>query len=130
MPKRAGRNLIMQKNNITIASAQSVSYVWNGEPITVTDADSSGIQELMNVLASQSIEFKVSGLSNTSVLADIALNPATSKYLTDITLEYVGETRAISGPVMLLSYEETGEFEDAMKFSASFKSAALWTYTA
>lgn len=130
MAKMHGRNLIIQKNNVTIASARVTGYKWAGEPIDTTDKDLLGVREMLSEMAGESVELTLEGLSNSATLRDIAMTRATSKMLTDITLEYAGGTTAISGNFMLVAYEETGDYKDAVTFSATLQSSGNWTYTA
>lgn len=130
MAKEIGRNLIIQKNSVTIASVRTTSFSWAGEPVDVTDGDLSGVRELLPVFGSEAIEISFEGLANVATIRDIAMTRATTKLLTDITIERVGGTMAISGSFILVSYEESGTYNDAITFSATLQSTGNWTYTA
>lgn len=130
MAKEIGRTLILQKNNITIASVRSKSFSWAGETVDVTDDDLSGVRELLPVFGSEALEISVEGLTNSAVLQTIALTRATSKVLTDISLERVGGTFSITGNFMVTSYEESATYNDASTFSCTLQSTGNWTYTA
>ena len=130
MAKEIGRNLIIQKNSVTIASVRSKSFSWAGETIDVTDDDLSGVRELLPVFGSEALEISVEGLANSAVFRDIALTRATSKVLTDISLERVGRTFSITGSFVVVSYEESGTYNDAITFSCTLQSNGNWTYVA
>lgn len=124
-----GRDFLIRKNSVTIAAVRTKSLSWGGEPIDITTDDDAGIRNLLDDLGQQQIDISVEGLTGSQVLRDIALTPATAKKLTDISLAFPnGDT--ITGDFVLTSYEESGTYNDAVTFSASFQSSEAWTYTA
>lgn len=130
MAKETGRNLIIQKNNVTIASCRSKSFKWNGEPVDVTDDDNAGVRELLSSFGTESIELSVEGVANTATLRDIAMTRATTKMLTDITVDRVGGTMSLSGNFLLVSYEEKATSDGPIEFSATLQSSGNWSFTA
>lgn len=128
MPKETSRNLIIQKNNVTIAGVKSKGWKWQGEPIDVTDDDLSGVRELLSTLGGESIEFSVEGFANTTTLRDVAATRATSKMLTDMSIERVGGTFSLTGNFLMTNYEEKADTKGAIEFSCTFISSGNWTY--
>ncbi|NIQ01591.1 MAG: hypothetical protein GWM98_15400 [Nitrospinaceae bacterium] len=123
-----GRAFKIKKGSVTIASGRTKSLAWSGEPIDITTDDDSGIRTLLgNAIGQEQIDLSFDGVSDAGEFRDIALAPATSKMLTDITIEWPdGET--LSGNFFLNSFSENGAYQDAMTFSASLQSSGTWTY--
>lgn len=130
MAKETGRNLIIQKNAVTIAGVKSKGWKWQGEPVDVTDDDLSGVRELLSTLGGESIEVSLEGFANTATLRDIAATRATTKMLTDISIERVGGTFSLTGNFLMTNYEEKGEVKGAIEFSCTLISSGNWAYVA
>lgn len=129
MSKSAGRLCVIKKNATTIAGGRTVGFKVNGSPVDVQDQGDSGFQTLLGgVITGQSIELSIEGYEEDQVLRDIALGSASGRFLTDITLESPNGDE-ISGDFFLSEYEETGEYEDGLMFTAAFTSDGAWTYT-
>lgn len=129
MAKSAGRLCVIKKATTTIGGGKTVGMAVNGTPINVEDQGDAGVQTfLAGVLTGQSIELTIEGYEEDQVLRDIALGPASGKFMTDITFEYPNGD-VISGDFVLSAYSETGAFEDGQAFNGSFSSDGAWTYT-
>lgn len=128
MAKAIGRKFLVKKAGVTIASSRTKSFSWGGEPVDVTTDDQNGIRELLADLGQQQLDISLEGLTDSTILRDIALEPATTKMLTDITLEF-DNGDVIAGNFLMTSYDESGANNDAVNFSASFQSSGAWTLT-
>lgn len=130
MAKAAGRLAVLSKNSVAIGGVRVSTISWAGESIDVTDKDSSGVVELLSVLATEQITLSVEGVTKDAVLRDIAFTPGTSKMLTDLSFEFADALTAadtITGNFLLTSYEESNPHDDACEFSAEFVSSGAWT---
>lgn len=128
MAKTIGRNFLIRKNSVAIASVRTKSFSWGGEAVDVTTDDQDGVRALLSDFGQEQLDISCEGLSDTQTLRDIALTIATTKMLTDITLLF-DNGDSISGNFLLTSYEESGTYNDAVTFSASLQSSGSWTYT-
>jgi predicted secreted protein len=130
MAKSAGRLCVIKKGGTAIAGGRTVGVSWNGAPIDITDQSDSGMQTFLdNVLSSDTLELTIDGMEEDQVLRDIAMNAVNSaKFLADLTFTYPNGD-VISGDFILTSYSETGGYEDAQTFTATFTSDGTWTYT-
>lgn len=131
MAKSAGRDFVIKKGGTKIASVRQKSVTWNGELIdTTNDDDDAATTYLADEFAGTSLELSVEGLTDSDVLSDIAYaTDHASKHLDDITVERSnGDT--ISGDFILTSYVETGEYKDAVKFTATLVRSGIHTWTA
>jgi predicted secreted protein len=130
MSKKSGRNLVIKKGSDVIAAIRNKTVAWNGEPIDVTSDDDSGFRALLSDAQGQEqIDLSGDGLTDNAILRDIAFAPATSKMLTDITIEWTDTGEIIAGDFKLVSYEESGTYNDARTFTFSLQSSEAWTYT-
>ena len=130
MAKAPGRLAVVSKNANVIGGVRVTNIQVDYTPIDVTDNDSVGLQELLADYSMGVLTFDVEGVYKDPVLRDIAMTPATSKLLTDMTFKFAdGLTGAdvISGDFFLLSYKEGNDYKEAATFSASFTSSEAWT---
>ncbi len=129
MAKTAGRNCVIKKNGTTIGGGRTVGFTVNGSPVDIQDQGDNGFQTLLSgVVTGQSIELTIEGYEEDQVLRNISLGAASGRFLSDITLESPNGAE-ISGNFFLSTYSENGDFEDGLKFSASFTSDGEWTFT-
>jgi len=129
MPKATGRELVIKKGSAIIAAIRNKTISWNGEPIDVTTDDDAGFRTLLDAQGQENIDISGDGITDADILKDIALDPTASKLLTDITIAWVDSTAIIAGDFKLISYEETGPYQDSRTFTFSMQSSGLWTYT-
>ena len=132
MAKAAGRNAVIFKNAVAIGGVRVTTIKIDNSPIDVTDKDSAGSVELLNVADTRQITLSVEGVYKDPVLRDLAFNAATSPLLTDITFKFADALAAsdtITGNFFLTSYEEGNPSDDAATFSAEFVSSGAWTLT-
>jgi predicted secreted protein len=135
MAGNVGRLDLLKKNNIVIAGVREKSISWAGEVIDSTSGEDNGFRRLIDDAGQDAygqvqLSISFSGLVKESAnnIRLIALNPALSGVLDDITYEFANGDR-ISGDVILSSYEESGSYKDASTFSAQLEFTGLWVYT-
>lgn len=121
MAKGAGRLCVLKKATVAIAGARVVGITWNGQPIDVTDQGDSGVQTfLADVLASDTLEISIEGVEEDQVIHDIAFSTTNAaRFLTDLTFTFPNGD-VISGSFVLTAYTETGNYQEAQTFSATF----------
>ena len=127
MAATIGRSYLIKKAGTDLAGVRTKSLSINHEPVDITTDDEAGFRTLLGAVGESSFELSVDGVTKDSVLFDVATSSAT-KLLTDITIEHPNGT--ISGDLYLASYEETGAYNDAITFSATFQSSGEWTVAA
>jgi predicted secreted protein len=122
-----GIKLIIKKGVTKLAGVQSKKITYGGEPIDISGDDENGYQGFLPEVGTRSLNFSVEGVTKDTVLRNIKMN-TTNHLITDITITYP-DGGIIAGDFILASYEESGEHNDAIKFSAEFQSHEDWTYT-
>lgn len=131
MAKQNGAEFVLKKNNVVIGGGRTLSMTVAGTPINTTDKSDGGIaQYLAGVLTGRSLEFSVDGQEEDQVLRTIAMSStASDSFLTDLTFTF-GNGDVISGNFVMTGYTETGAYEDAQTYTATFGSDGDWTFTA
>ena len=130
MAKAAGRLAVLSKNSVAIGGVKVTGVKWAGEFMDVTDKDSNGIIEYLSTIATQQITISVEGVYKDPVLRDIAMTPATSKLLTDLTFKFADALLAadtIAGNFVMTSYEESNPDDGPATFTCEFQSSGTWT---
>lgn len=130
MAKNAGRNFLVKKAGTAIAGGKTTTMKVSGSPINVETATDAGVQVLLDgIVTGKSIELSFEGYEDGNVLRDIALGADADKFMTDLTLSFPdGDTLACD--FFMSEYEETGEMEDGVTFTATFMSNGAHTHTA
>jgi len=131
MANSSNRSFLIKKNDVKIASVRQKSVTWNGTPIDVTSDDDAGAMTYLAAdFADTSLEISVSGLTDDDILSDLAFVATNSgKHLSDITIERPNGDE-ISGTFILTNYAETGEYKDAVAFTATLVRSGIHTWTA
>lgn len=110
----------------SLAGVREKSITMNGEPVDVTDSNSDGWREVLSEPGEHQIEISVSG-----IIKDDALRQAwfgTTARQNSLELEYP-DGATITGEFFLSSYAETGPYNNATTFEATFVSSGVIVYT-
>lgn len=130
----AGRNFILKLGNgattesfVTIGGLQTTKSTINNNPVDVSD-DSSAWQKLHSSAGIQSMDLSGDGITK----ADVSLVSirAASMARTPIDIQLVGENGdTYEGSYAIVTFAETGAYNDAQKFSLSLKSSGAIAFT-
>lgn len=127
MPANIGRKLLIKRGSTVIAGVRTKSLTTTGDPVDITTDDDSGYRTFLAEAGQRALDTTVEGLTKDSELRSTALT-GTSLLLTDVNIEFPnGDT--ITGDFFFNNFEEAGEYNNAVTFSASFQSSGQWTYT-
>ena len=130
MANSSSRLFKIKVGGTVVASVRQKSVTWNGTPIDVSSDDDAGATTyLADEFADTTLEISVSGLTDGDVLSDAALATGhAAKHLSNLTVERANGDE-ISGNFILTNYAETGEYKDAVAFTATLVRNALHTWT-
>lgn len=130
MGKQDGALFVLKKNNVVIGGGRVGNMTVNGTPINTTDQGDGGLAKyLAGVLVGRSLEFSFDGLEEDQVLRNIALsNDPSNSFFDDLTFTF-GNGDVLSGDFVMTGYTETGSYEDAQTYTASFGSDGAWVFT-
>lgn len=127
-----GRVLIFEYPTGTkIASVRTKSFTVDSSAIDVTTDDDSGIRTLLEAPGQHQIDMSVEGLlSNDDLLQQIVDG---TLFIQELTIKFpftFSTTQAtIVGDFRLNNYEQSGEYQDAIAFTATLQSTGPFTFT-
>lgn len=121
-----GRALQIKWDSVTLVGVRTKGWTATADLVDVTTDDDNGWRTLLATPGLRSVEVTVGGISSDQVLISEFFN-GTGKTLTG---ELPTTTGTISGTFYLSSFEQTGEHDGAVEFSATFMSSGVVAYTA
>jgi TP901-1 family phage major tail protein len=111
-----------------LVGVRSRGYTVTNDYVDVTTDDDLGWRTLLATPGLRSLEVTVGGISSDQVLiADIMAASVTAK---NLQVEFPITTGNLSGSFLCSSFEQSGEHDGAVEFSATFMSTGSVTYTA
>jgi predicted secreted protein len=123
---RVGRELKLLRGGDVIAGVRAKSFTINRNPVDVTNDDDLGYRALLIDPGEISIELSVEGVTKDSLLRAAAV--ATTPVYEDMKLEWP-DGFAIEMDWFFASFSETGNYNEAITFSASFQGSGVPTIT-
>ncbi|CAB4157261.1 COG5437 Predicted secreted protein [uncultured Caudovirales phage] len=112
----------------TLVGVRSRGYTVTNDYVDVTTDDDNGWRTLLSNPGLRSMEVTVSGISSDQVLIGeiMAANVASRT----LEVEFPITTGKLAGSFLVSSFEQSGEHDGAVEFSATFMSNGVVTYTA
>ena len=127
--KQAGRKVKLKVGGNIVAGLQTKTIAVNGQAIDVSDDGDSGfISYLPGILADRQIVLTGDGYEEDGVLRGLAMGPEADSFLAAASLEWEDGGK-IAGKVVLSGYQETGAYNDGVKFNFTLSTDGEWTYT-
>lgn len=123
-----GRALTIDWDAVTLVGVRTKGYTVTNDLVDVTTDDDDGWRTLLADPGLRSVEVTVGGISSDQVL--LAAIMAASITGETLTVNLPTTTGTLAGLFMLSSFEQTGEHDGAVEFSATFMSSGVVTYTA
>lgn len=119
MAAKLGRKLLVTWGGTPLAGVREKGVNRNGEPVDVTSDDDNGWRTLLTEAGQNQIDISISGVSkNPDLRADWHAGSRTKTL--EITDTITGEET--TGTYFLASYNETGSYNGAVTFEATFQS--------
>jgi TP901-1 family phage major tail protein len=123
-----GRALVIKWDAVTLVGVRTKGYTVSNEYVDVTTDDDLGWRTLLATPALRSVEVTVGGISSDQVLlAEMMKANITGEPL---TVELPTTTGTLAGTFLLSSFEQSGEHDGSVEFSATFMSNGVVAYTA
>ena len=128
------RLLTVDFETTTLVGIRTRGFTINAEPVDVTNDDDSGWRTLLAEPGLRSMEVPVAGISSDEILIAAIMEGATYA-LSAVVINLatgVGETTpgTLTGDFFLSSFEQTGEHDGSVEFTATLMSSGAITYTA
>ena len=123
-----GRSLLVDWDSVTLVGVRTKGYTVTNDYVDVTTDDDDGWRTLLADPGVRSVEATVGGISSDQViLAEIMKANITGEPL---TIQLPTTTGTLAGTFLCSSFEQSGETDGAVEFSATFMSNGAVTYTA
>ena len=123
-----GRALTIDYATTTLVGVRTKGYTVTNDYVDVTTDDDDGWRVLLADPGLRSVEVTVGGISSDQVL--LAAIMAASVASATVTVQLPTTTGTLAGSYLISSFEQTGEHDGAVEFSATFMSSGVVTYTA
>ena len=129
-----GRALTLDWDTTTLVGVRTRGFTINNEHVDVTTDDDSGWRTLLADPGLRSVEVTVGGITSDEILIAEIMQASITGEVLDVMLPTGTATGIItpgklSGNFHVSSYEQTGEHDGAVEFSATFMSDGAITYT-
>lgn len=123
-----GRALTIDWDSVTLVGVRTKGYTITNDYVDVTTDDDDGWRTLLADPGLRSVEVTVGGISSDQVLiAEMMKANITGEPL---SIGLPTTTGTLAGTFLLSSFEQSGEHDGAVEFSATFMSSGAVTYTA
>lgn len=126
-----GRDLTIDWDSTTLVGVRTRGYTVTNDYVDVTTDDDTGWRTLLADPGLRSLEVTVGGITSDEVLlADIM---AASVAMTTLQVDLPSSLTTpgnLSGSFLISEFENNGEHDGAVEFSATFMSTGTVTYTA
>jgi TP901-1 family phage major tail protein len=123
-----GRALTIDWDSTTLVGVRTRGYTVTNDYVDVTTDDDDGWRTLLADPGLRSMEVTVGGISSDQVLIAEMFNASITGET--LTVQLPTTTGTLAGTFLLSSFEQTGEHDGAVEFSATFMSSGEVTYTA
>lgn len=123
-----GRALTIDWDGVTLVGVRTKGYTITNDYVDVTTDDDDGWRTLLADPGLRAVEVTVGGISSDQVLINEMMKANITGEPLSIGLPTT--TGTLSGTFLCSSFEQTGEHDGAVEFSATFMSNGVVTYAA
>lgn len=126
-----GRELTIDYDSTTLVGVRTRGFTITNDYVDVTTDDDAGWRKLLADPGLRSVEVTVSGITSDEVLlADIMAATVASTSVTANLPSSLTTPGTLAGNFLISSFENNGDHDGAVEFSATFMSDGEITYTA
>lgn len=125
MPQFLGRSIVLTWGGASFAGVREKSVALAGEPIDISNDDSSGWREILSEAGEDTVTLSISGVTiNNALKVDWFAKTRTKA----VTITYP-DGGVIAGDFFLATYSETGPYKEGTTFEVELQSTGEVTYT-
>lgn len=126
-----GRQFTFDWDSVTLAGVRTRGLNISNDYVDVTTDDDSGWRTLLADPGLRSIEVTIGCVTTDEVLlADIMAASISAETLTATLPTTLASAGTVSGSFLISSFEQSGDHDGEVEFSATFMSTGAVTYTA
>lgn len=126
-----GRQFTFDWDSVTLAGVRTRGLNISNDYVDVTTDDDSGWRTLLADPGLRSIEVTIGGVTTDEVLlADIMAASISAETLAATLPTTLASAGTVSGSFLISSFEQSGDHDGEVEFSATFMSTGAVTYTA
>ncbi len=113
---------------VTLAGAQTNGLTINNEMVDITNKDSAGIRTLLEGAGTQSLTLTINGVfEDGASMTTFRLNSLNNTI--DAYSLFYDNGDTLEGNFQIVSFENTGDFNTELQFSATLENSGVFTYT-
>jgi len=126
-----GREMTIDWDSVVLAGVRTRGVSISNEYVDVTNDDDNGWRTLLADPGLRSVEVTAGGITKNEILINEMMKASITGEPLDVNLPTSLTTPGtLSGTFLVSAYEQTGEHDGAVEFSATFMSSGVVTYTA
>jgi|TARA_R110000868_G_scaffold276708_4_gene536436 TP901-1 family phage major tail protein len=126
-----GRQFTFDWDSTTLAGVRSRSVSISNDYVDVTNDDDAGWRALLADPSVRSVEVTISGITSDEILlAEVMKANITGEVLQADLPSTLASPGNLSGTYVVSSFEQNGDHDGAVEFSATFMSTGAIVYTA
>lgn len=126
-----GRQFTFDWDSVTLVGVRTRTLTINNEYVDVTTDDDSGWRTLLADPGLRSVEVTIGGVTSDEVLlAEIMKASIEGETLAANLPSNLSSPGSLSGTYLVSSFEQSGDHDGEVEFSATFMSSGEVTYTA
>lgn len=112
----------------TVAGSRSLTVTINNEAVEITNKDSGGFRELLEGAGTQGVDISLEGVATDGSTYETFKGYAQAGSIN--SMQVIGpDNDAVSAAFLITSFQEAGNYNDEIKFSASLQSSGTVSYT-
>ena len=124
---RSGRELKILWSGVQLVGVRTRGYTITNDYVDVTTDDENGWRSLLATPGMRSVEVTSGGITRNQVL--LAAIMQANMTGTALTVDLPTTTGTLAGTFLVSSYDEKGEHDGAVEFTATFMSSGAVTFT-
>ncbi len=112
----------------TVAGTRNLSIQIGNQAVDITNKDSAGWRTLLEGAGTQTVDISIDGVSTDGATFETFKGYAESGSINAMQVIWP-DNDALTASFLITSYQESGAFNDEIKFTASLQSSGTVTFT-